>query len=1056
MNKSNSFYSKLIFISFLMLWNETKGQNFNLRNFDLLDEEDGLSNHWITDVVQDSMGFIWIGTKDGLNRFDGHQFKIFRNKASDSTSLPGDYGQFLALDSHGKLWTSVEDGKISRFDYKCQCFETFQLNLDPKSQYSGAGVRILRIEEGGIVWYSQSEIGLNILNVMTGEFRQFDLPVMDSQYSKNAQQYSNAVSAIYRSDDGLYWLASTNGLYTFNANNSVFNYIALHKSDSNTFRNDKFLSILNDGQKGFWLPAWGGGLFYYDRVNNQFFNYKYDIIDETKSIGNIIKNVAEKDVDELWVATTDRGVGVFNKKNKKFRFFNADSLNNSLGISKTTEKIVYLKTGVLFYSTIDGLVKYDPNKELFTFKKLKIASSQLKDRFFIPKIIEDTLSQSIFFATSFGNGLNVLDLNTHKMVSHQIEIDPNKENSFIKMSDIIIDKSSRIWVIGFYTIYQYDRKSKKLIKFIEAKNYYGKNKLNSFKKIIEDKDGDLWVLTHFGGVHQIDIQNKKLGNNIIDFLDEKQEFYISDFSCDSLNHFWYVIDKNIAYFNKTSKTFSFPKNPDIEKWLDEGIYTSVMDRSGALWVSNIKLGLLKISLSPNAEIETMRIAEEDGLPTKKIFSMACDYRGDIWMATIKGVVYFDQKSRTYRVFNYSNGIEKNTSYMKFFNGYNESFYITVPGKYAKVNFENISIKQNDPTLYIDKISILNNDRIISFSDHKLVELSPGENYLNFDFGCIDYSNQEDYHFAYILEGWDEDWIHCGKRRTAAYNNLSGGNYVFKVKQAGIDGTWGVPVSIPLHIQTPFYKQYWFLTGLAFLGAIFIYGLYYLRIKQIKQAEYQKTEFNRQLNDMRMEALRAQMNPHFIFNCLNSINRYIIKNDIKSSSLYLTRFAKLIRLILDNSANKSIVLSKEIEALQLYIEMEVFRFENKFSFDITVDPEVDIDNIVIPPLILQPYIENAIWHGLLPKETGGHLSVSIRQNDDYLICEIMDNGIGRKKAMEYNSINSPTRKSIGMKLTEERLKYSTDHITASGSQEIIDLYDEMHQAIGTKVILTIPV
>jgi LytS/YehU family sensor histidine kinase len=211
-----------------------------------------------------------------------------------------------------------------------------------------------------------------------------------------------------------------------------------------------------------------------------------------------------------------------------------------------------------------------------------------------------------------------------------------------------------------------------------------------------------------------------------------------------------------------------------------------------------------------------------------------------------------------------------------------------------------------------------------------------------------------------------------------------------------------------------------------------------------------------LAETRLEALRAQMNPHFIFNCLNSINRYIIKSDIKTSSLYLTRFAKLIRLILDNSEHKKVVLSNELEALKLYIDMESLRFDHKFSFDVSIDPEVDADNIEIPPLIIQPYVENAIWHGLLHKDSGGHLSVHVSRDNGSLVCEIADNGIGREKAMEYKSKNAPTRKSVGMKLTEERLQIASDDFSVAGSQKIIDLFDENGEASGTKVILTLPI
>jgi LytS/YehU family sensor histidine kinase len=210
-------------------------------------------------------------------------------------------------------------------------------------------------------------------------------------------------------------------------------------------------------------------------------------------------------------------------------------------------------------------------------------------------------------------------------------------------------------------------------------------------------------------------------------------------------------------------------------------------------------------------------------------------------------------------------------------------------------------------------------------------------------------------------------------------------------------------------------------------------------------------------DVEMQALRAQMNPHFIFNCLNSINRYIVKSDQATASLYLTRFAKLIRLILDNSNSKNVILSNELEALKLYIEMEALRFDKKFTYSIVIDEEVKADTIEVPPLIIQPYVENAIWHGLLHKETEGYLLIYIsRLSENMIQCVIEDNGIGRDKAKELKSKSAITRKSLGMKLTESRLSLLNKYAELTASVDIIDLKTDSEGAEGTKVVLKIPI
>lgn len=213
---------------------------------------------------------------------------------------------------------------------------------------------------------------------------------------------------------------------------------------------------------------------------------------------------------------------------------------------------------------------------------------------------------------------------------------------------------------------------------------------------------------------------------------------------------------------------------------------------------------------------------------------------------------------------------------------------------------------------------------------------------------------------------------------------------------------------------------------------------------------------RKMSEVEMQALRAQMNPHFIFNCLNSINRYIVKSDQQTASLYLTKFAKLIRLILDNSNSHKVVLSNELEALKIYIDMEALRFDKKFTFHISVAENITPETIDVPPLIIQPYVENAIWHGLLHKDCGGHLAINISMPQPCILqCVIQDDGIGRQKANALKSKSAVTNKSLGMKLTEERLALLNKHAASNASIEIIDLFSEEEAPAGTKVIITIP-
>ncbi len=220
-------------------------------------------------------------------------------------------------------------------------------------------------------------------------------------------------------------------------------------------------------------------------------------------------------------------------------------------------------------------------------------------------------------------------------------------------------------------------------------------------------------------------------------------------------------------------------------------------------------------------------------------------------------------------------------------------------------------------------------------------------------------------------------------------------------------------------------------------------------------ESMERNFQMKLADSEMQALRAQMNPHFLFNCLNSINSFIIKNEQEQATEYLSKFSKLIRRVLNNSKEPKVTLGNEIETLKLYIELEALRFNNTFEYSIIIQPNVEIDYLEIPPLIIQPYVENSIWHGLMHKKEGiGKLTITIEQEEDHIEVTIEDNGIGRDAAAQLKSKSAEKRKSYGMNITSERLKNSINSTIETSHVEVIDLKDSEDNSIGTKVVIKI--
>ncbi|GAB3227162.1 hypothetical protein GCM10027423_64260 [Spirosoma arcticum] len=216
-------------------------------------------------------------------------------------------------------------------------------------------------------------------------------------------------------------------------------------------------------------------------------------------------------------------------------------------------------------------------------------------------------------------------------------------------------------------------------------------------------------------------------------------------------------------------------------------------------------------------------------------------------------------------------------------------------------------------------------------------------------------------------------------------------------------------------------------------------------------------FEHKQAETEMAALRAQMNPHFIFNCLNAIKYYSTDNESSKATEYLTKFAKLIRLVLENSRSNRVTLNDELQALELYLEMEAMRFGSKLTFQIEIDPAIDSEFVEIPPLLIQPYVENAIWHGLMHKEKGGTVWVRVEQpKENGLLITIKDDGVGRAKATELKSKSATQHKSFGMKITSERIELINQMYHTQTQVQIQDMTDAMGHSIGTEVILCIPI
>lgn len=293
-----------------------------------------------------------------------------------------------------------------------------------------------------------------------------------------------------------------------------------------------------------------------------------------------------------------------------------------------------------------------------------------------------------------------------------------------------------------------------------------------------------------------------------------------------------------------------------------------------------------------------------------------------------------------------------------------------------------------------------------------------------------------------------------------FNSLSAGNYTFQLKKTSTISNKETPVkSVEIKINQPFYKRWWFLSSL--LGVVSMLLIIYYKIK-LREKEKEKkllldqVEKEKELVFLKLENLRSQMNPHFIFNALNSIQDYILLNQKNLAGDYLGKFADLIRMYLYHSTKSYISLEEEITALDQYLELEKLRFEENLNYTIKTKGIIEANDIEIPTMLVQPYVENAIKHGLLHKKETGNLIIEfiLEKNSSYLKCIITDNGIGRIKSVEFNKKKNPNHKSFATQANKDRLALLNFERKDKIGVEIIDLYNS-DIAIGTQVSIKIP-
>jgi len=452
------------------------------------------------------------------------------------------------------------------------------------------------------------------------------------------------------------------------------------------------------------------------------------------------------------------------------------------------------------------------------------------------------------------------------------------------------------------------------------------------------------------------------------------------------------------------------------------VYSLVFDSDGELWAGTER-GVVRVSFSDKYASTVVRhFGEREGFRGGEVFRKAScvDGEGTLWFGTVNGLVRYNPR------------------------GQGE----TRPAPPVHVTGMKLFFEKIENTPYGDSVTSW-------FPLPVNLTLPYDQNNITFSFSGVDYANPEALRYRWILEGFSREWSPALTEREAVFSNLPPGSYTFRV-MASAGAGWTDPASFAFTIAAPWWEWWWVRALVIAAFAVVIWFIFKLRLRQVEARNrivQERLMLENSVLQLEQEASRLQMNPHFIFNCLNSIQGLIAAQDNQSAKRYLGRFGKLMRQILENAREELIPLSNEILMLENYLDLEQLSTGRKFEYKISCDPAIDTEATEIPPMLIQPFVENAIVHGVRRKPEGGMITVHFFTRDDVLVCEVTDNGIGREAAHALNETKSVHR-SAAIGITRQRLEqYGKSRNTEAGIT-FIDLVND-GVAAGTKVVVVIP-
>lgn len=999
--------------------------------FHKLDQSNGLSE--LTNIYhsQSSDQYLWISSFDGLNRFDGKNVKVYRPALPDG-KVEASISSQAFEDKEKNIWFTTI-GAIHRLDQRKDSITSYTLQSGTTGKPC-VNHYAFHLDQQACLWIV-ADGNLHRFNTRTltdSILHPFEsylcYPILDKK-----GRVKGLVKPLMDSPPGI-------EVVEYHINQPVKRTKYFTASDSlglppaSVF----FLHVENDTT--IWLPS-TYGLIRFNPLNPAAYKvYRHNAVQARYSYCD-----ADTWRDSfLWVSSMSQGVFLFDKKQGKF--LQQDSFlqvgNNLLDFRRVNNLLVDANENLWLASWEKGLAFTSLRNQKFSYLLRPKSSFPLKNRV-ISQIMEGpdgnlwciVQEEGVFILDKEGRELNFI---------------PRSQFENDRPMYVYKDWEGDIWLLTLSRIFIRDRKTGKFRKVADKARELGqivqisKSRflvlslygLFSIEKTIKNPP-TVWEksLLNLSGYHQF-------------FLDKKNQLFLSDGT-----------DKLFAYRPTENGLDSIAVLDGI------GYLNSMAESMDgiSLWFASSK-GLLKVNaLNLNYEF----IHDKEGLLSRSLNAILQDRTGNLWISSNNGILKFSPKDGKTKNFTESDGLQG----LQFVLG---SGCHLSSGKmcFGGVNGMNlfdpakITDNPNRPIVHFTNIVINDNDTLKGQSPDYLefIELPFSKRTLTIHYTATEYSAPLENSFKYHLIGYDQDTVFAGTYGSARYSNLPKGDYIFQVFSANSDGVWGPAKELKIKILPHWTDTWWFKSLVAICILALLYGFYRFRISQIrkeeefkrKEAEFRQkeAEIRQQMAETETAILRLQMNPHFIFNSMNSIYSYIINKDIDTASDYLNRFAKLMRMILKLAAQPYIFVSEEIELLRLYLQTEAMRFGHNFSYTFEVDEAIDPDETILPTMILQPFVENAIWHGIARKPDTGRIVIRFKKEQESLLCCVEDNGIGREAASKLKE-KSAAHESQALSITSRRLELLAKEKETKSYFNIEDLKNPDGSAAGTKVSLIIP-